>query len=152
MARVVVKGAKELAAALSDPALFDRILRPGFEKAAVIIVDDAKGKVHRVTGKLGRSLGARVEGRGRDLTGIAGVQPGRGQPAPYDRSSTSAWKRPRSGTNTGDPREYGFYEEHGTRHRPGHPFLEPALNDNLGRIENVIGEEAERVIAGLRRR
>lgn len=150
--RVTVKGARELASALSDPALLDRILRPGFRDAAIIVEGDARANVHRVTGKLQGSLGYTLDGRGKDLEARIGHQPGRGQPAKYDRSSTSRWRKPRSGTNAGDPRTYAPFEEYGTRYREGHPYLEPALNDNLDRIDNAMQDAAERVLASLRRR
>lgn len=149
---ITVRGAKELAAALSDPDLIDRVLRPGFRDAAVIVEGAARANVHRVTGKLQGALGHTIDGHGRNLEARIGPQPGRGQPAKYDTSSTSAWKRPRPGTNKGDPREYATYEEGGTRYRPGHPFLEPALTENIDRIENAMQDAANAVLNSLRRR
>lgn len=154
MVSVTVKGAKELANALSDPDLLDRILRPGFDKAAVKVVSSAKADVHRVTQKLGGSIGSPrdgvapydMAGHGSSLSATIGIGPNRKQPANYTRSQTSRWKKPRDGTNTGDPQEYAFYEER------RHPFLEPAVMDNLDAIERLIGEEADRVMSSLRRR
>ena len=150
--RVEVRGAKELASALRDPDLLDRILRPAFRDAAVIVEGDAKANAHRVTGKLQGSLGFVIDGRGKDLEARVGHQPGRGQPAKYDRSMTSRWRKPRSGSNTGDPREYAVFEERGTRYREGHPYLEPALTENLDRIENAMEDAVNATMNSLRRR
>jgi HK97 gp10 family phage protein len=149
---IQVKGAKELANALADGDLIDRILRPGFEIAAVIVKGSAKGTVHRVTGKLQGSLGSFIEGQGRSIEAHIGPQPGMSQSARYTTSDTSSWRRPRAGTNKGDPQVYAEYEEGGTRYRPGHPFLEPALSNNIDQIENVINDEAEHALRGLGRR
>lgn len=145
---IQIKGAKELANALADGDLLDRMLRPGFEEAAVIVKGAAKGSVHRVTGKLQGSLGSFIEGQGRTIEAHIGPQPGKGQPARYTTSDSSAWKRPRDGVNKGDPQEYGVYEEA----RSGHAFLEPAVHDNIGQIEDTINAEAEHALRGLGRR
>lgn len=134
---VQIKGARELAAKLGDSSLLDRILRPRFEAAATIVEGAAIDNAHRVTGKLQRSIGQQINGAGASLEARIGLQPGMGAPASYGTGDTSHWKTPRSGTNTGDPQEYGVYEEEGTRYHEPHPFLEPALDDNLGQIEDV---------------
>lgn len=136
--RVQVRGLRELAAKLGDGDLLDRILRPGFERAAVIVEGAATENAHRVTGKLQGSLGYFMEGHGAGLEAHIGPQPGMGAPARYSKADTAHWKTPRDGVNKGDPTEYGRYEEEGTSSREGHPFLEPALNDNIGQIEDTI--------------
>jgi HK97 gp10 family phage protein len=142
--RVQLKGARELAGRLGDGDLIDRILRPGFEQAAAIVqgaaVDNAEP--HHVTRKLQGSIGLYLDGYGAGLEAHIGPEPGHDAPANYTEADTSHWKTPRSGTNKGDPREYGRYEEEGTRYREGHPFLEPALTDNVGRIEDVLESAA----------
>lgn len=149
---VRVIGASALAAALTDGDLVDALLRPGFEQAAVIVEGAAKGNAHRVTGKLQGSLGQFIDGHGADIAAHIGPQPGLGQPRGYSASQTSRWKKPRQGRNTGDPTVYGLFEEKGTRYREGHPFLEPALTDNLGRIEDVITAGAQAGIDRMARR
>jgi len=144
--RVQIKGARELASKLGDGGLIDRILRPGFEQAAVIVEGAATENAHRVTGKLQGSLGYFIDGFGAGLEAHIGPQPGMGQPARYTKADTAHWKTPRNGVNTGDPTEYGRYEEEGTRYRGGHPFLEPALDDNIGQIEDAIEQAARRVL------
>lgn len=147
---VTVKGAAELAAKLSDGDLLDSLLRPGFTKAAVIVEGSAKTNVHRVTGKLQGSLGHKLQGRGASLEARIGPQPGLGQPRKYTESDTARWQKPRAGRNKGNPQEYAVFEEKGTRYRPAHPFLEPAVDSNRGRIEDVIASEAERAASRLR--
>lgn len=143
---ITIKGAAELSRALTDQGLLDDLLRPGFEKASVIVQGDAVRNVHKVTRKLAGSLGHVLEGRGANLQARIGPQPGLDQPRGYTESQTSRWKKPRRGVNRGDPRVYAEFEEQGTRHRPGHPFLVPALTDNIDRIGNVIVDEAERAM------
>lgn len=144
--RVTIRGAKELARKLGDGNMLDRILRPGFEQAAVIVEGAATDNAHRVTGKLQRAIGSYVEGRGASLAAHIGPQPGMAAPARYTKADTAHWKTPRNGVNTGDPTEYGRYEEEGTSTHEPHPFLEPALSDNVGRIEDAIERAAERVL------
>lgn len=146
--RVRVNGLDKLERALGGD-LLDDLLRPGFEKSSVVIEGAAKGNVHRVTGKLQQSVGHFLDGRGASLAAHVGPQPGLGQSRHYSEGMTSRWRKPRKGRNTGDPQQYAQYEERGTRYRPGHPFLEPALTDNLGQIEDIIGREAN---AALERR
>lgn len=136
--RVEIRGLRRLVLRLDDDGLLDAMLRPGFEQAATIVEGAATDNAHRVTGKLQRSIGYYLEGRGANLAAHIGPQPGMSAPAHYTIADTGRWKTPRSGTNTGDPQEYGRYEEEGTRYREGHPFLEPALLDNIGRIEHAI--------------
>ena len=141
--RVQLRGARELAAKLGDGDLLDRILRPGFEQAAVIVEGAATENAHRVTGKLQGSLGSYLEGHGAGLEAHIGPQPGMGAPARYTKADTSHWKTPRDGVNKGDPTEYGRYEEGSPNE---HPFLEPALEDNIGQIEDVIEQAAGRAL------
>ena len=144
---VTIRGAAELARALGDGDLLDDLLRPGFEKASIVIEGSAKGRVHRVTGKLQGSLGHHLDGHGADLEARIGPQPGLGQPRRYSEAMTSRWKKPRAGINRGDPQDYAIHEEQGTRSRPGHPFLEPSLTENIGQIERVITSEADRAMS-----
>ena len=143
--KVTVKGAKELARAFGGDFL-DRALRPGFEKSSVVIEGSARGKVHTVTRKLQGSLGHELTGHGGGLEAHIGAQPGLGQPRGYSISDTSRWKKPRAGRNTGDPKVYIQFEEEGTRYRPPHAFLEPALHDNESQIEDIIGRSVDEAI------
>lgn len=142
--KVTVKGARELARELGDDGLLDRALRPGFQKSAVVVEGAARGKVHTVTRKLQGSLGYEMTGRGAGLEAHIGPQPGLGQPRGYSESDTSHWKKPRSGRNKGDPQVYGRFEEEGTKYRPAHPYLEPALDENVDRIERLILESIDK--------
>jgi len=135
--RIEIKGARELARAFGGDFL-DRALRPGFTKSAVVVEGSARGKVHTVTRKLQGSLGHELSGHGASLEARIGPQPGLGQPRGYSESDTARWKKPRKGRNKGDPQVYAQFEEEGTRYRPAHPFLEPALDENEGRIEDLI--------------
>ena len=136
--KVTVKGARELARALGDDGLLDRALRPGFQKSSVVVEGAARSKVHTVTRKLQGSLGYEMTGHGASLESHIGPQPGLGQPRGYSESDTSRWRQPRKGRNKGDPQTYAPFEEEGTRYRPAHPFLEPALTENESRIEDLI--------------
>ena len=142
-ASVTIRGLDGLRRKL-DPSQVDDALRPAFRAAAILVESDAKRGVHRVTGKLQGSLGHTIEGTGFDTRARVGPQPGLGQPRHYSRSQTGRWQKPRDGSNRGDPRTYGRYEELGTRYRPGHPFLVPALNRNTDRIRALIGEAIRR--------
>ena len=145
---VKINGIGHLTAALRDGHLLDPALRPAFTKAAVIVEGAARRNVHTVTRKLQTSLSHRIEGQGLGIEAHIGPQRGsvnlgsRG----YTEAQTGHWKKPRKGKNTGDPAVYGKFEEEGTRHRAGHPFLEPALTDNVGQIENVIASEISAVL------
>jgi hypothetical protein len=141
--RVEIKGARQLAAKLGDGDLIDRLLRPGFERAAVIVEGAATENAHRVTGKLQGSLGSFIDGHGASLEAHIGPQPGMGAPARYTKADTSHWKNPRDGVNRGDPTEYGRFEEGSPNE---HPFLEPALNDNIGQIEDTIEQFARAIL------
>jgi HK97 gp10 family phage protein len=150
---VQIKGAAALARAIHDPGLLDDLLRPGFDRAGVIVSGKARGNVHQVTRKLMGSLGYTVQGKGHDLETHVGPQPGTGQPRGYTKSMTSRWQKPRKGKNTGDAQVYARYEEEGTRYRPAHPFLVPALTSSADQIESVIGSEAAKALPpALRKR
>lgn len=147
--RVTIPFAKELGRRIADPDLLDRILRPGFEDAAVIVLGDALSNVHRVTGKLQGSIGSEITGHGIGIEAHIGIMPGLDSPAGYTTADSGAWQRPRKGVNTGDPQVYAIYEEEGTRYRPGHPFLGPALEDNRDRIDNAIEDAAAAAVRRL---
>ena len=149
--KVTVKGAREIARSLGDDGFLDKALRPGFQKSAVVVEGAARGKVHTVTRKLQGSLGYDLIGHGAGLEAHIGPQPGLGQPRGYSVSDTSRWKTPRAGRNKGDPQVYAQFEEEGTRYRPAHAFLEPALTDNEGRIEDLIGRSVDDAINGFGR-
>ena len=140
---VRINGIKELTAALKDG--IDPALRPAFTKAAVIVEGAARANVHTVTRKLQTSLSHRIEGQGLGIEAHIGPQEGSANLGArgYSKAQTSRWKKPRKGRNTGDPTVYGKFEEEGTRYRPGHPFLEPALTGNVERIESLIASEID---------
>jgi HK97 gp10 family phage protein len=126
----------------------DAAIRPAFKIAAVIVEGSARSKVHKVTRKLATSISHRIEGQGLDISAHIGPQQGSGNlgARSYSVSDTQAWKTPRAGRNTGDPTVYGKFEEEGTRYRKAHPFLEPALTENVGRITNGIAAEISRAL------
>ncbi len=138
---VKINGIGELTRGLGEG--LDAALRPAFKAAAVIVEGSARTKVHKVTRKLATSISHRLEGQGMGIEAHIGPQEGsqnlgaRG----YTVSDTRNWKKPRKGKNTGDPTVYGKFEEQGTRYRAGHPFLEPALTENVGRITDGIASE-----------
>lgn len=139
---ITVKGLDSLIAKLDAPDLLDDLLRPGMKQAGVIVEGAWKGKAHRVTGKYQGSIGNEVTGHGAGIAAHIGPQPGLGQPRHYSKSQTQRWKKPRDGTNRGDPRIYAVFEDQGTRYRPGHAAAEPALHDNEARIGQVIEQGA----------
>ena len=119
------------------------ILRKAFHTAGVIVEGAARTNVHKITRKLAQSLDVRMTGSG--MTTAAHIGPLRQMPGArgFSKNMTSQeafhkWKRPHKGVNSGDPRIYGKFEEEGTDYRAGHPFLVPALTDNIGRIKAVI--------------
>lgn len=131
MIRIEVKGLNQIVTAL-QAGIGD--LSPGFEKAGAIVEAGWKRRVHTVTRKYQGSIGHRVSG----MSVRIGPQPGYGSPRRYTRSQTGAWKKPRDGTNRGDPREYAVFEDQGTRYRAGHPAAEPALRENLDEVVDAI--------------
>lgn len=146
--RVTLKGPwTKTRKALASGDLVDKTLRPGFEQAGTIVEGAATENAHRVTGKLQRSLGYYLEGKGANLEAHIGPQPGMGQPARYTKAETSHWKTPRDGVNKGDPQEYAQYEEGSPN---DHPFLEPALDDNLDRVERVIVDAWRKAFGDIR--
>lgn len=138
--KVVIKGLDELRRDLGDPDLFDDALRPAFKKSGVVVEGSWKDKVHKVTRKYQGSLGHEVTGRGATLETRVGPQPGTGQPRGYTAAQTAHWKKPRKGKNTGDPQVYAIFEDQGTKYRPGHPAAEPALAENVDRIERFMAD------------
>jgi HK97 gp10 family phage protein len=77
---------------------------------ALVIEGSAKEKVHVITGNLRRSLHSAIE----------------------TSSATSAT------AIVGTDVEYSVYEEFGTRYRPPHPYLRPALDEKKGEAQKVI--------------
>lgn len=140
---ITVKGLDSLIGTLADGNLLDDLLRPGMTQAGVIVEGAWKGKAHRVTGKYQGSIGNEVTGHGADIAAHIGPQPGLGQPRHYTKAETARWKKPRDGTNRGDPQTYAVFEDQGTRFRPGHAAAEPALHENEGRIGQVIEQGAK---------
>jgi hypothetical protein len=131
---IAVHGINEVTRRLSQP--LGDALTPGLRRAGVILEAGWKRRVHVVTRKAQASLGHKVEG----TTLRVGPQPGFGSPRKYSKSQTSAWRKPRDGTNRGDPREYLVFEDQGTRFRPGHPAAEPALRENVDEIVDAISD------------
>ena len=132
--RIEVKGAAEIARALGDRGFIDHAIAPGLRRAGVIVEAGWKRRVHVVTRKAQASIGHRVEG----LSVRIGPQPGFGAPRKFTRAQTGSWRKPRDGTNRGDPREYLVHEDQGTRYRAGHPAAEPALRENADGIVDAI--------------
>lgn len=141
MIRIEVRGIGKITRALQSD--FD--ITPALEKAGAIVEAGWKRRVHQVTRKYQGSLGHVVQG----MTVRVGPQPGFGAPRKYTASQAAHWKKPRDGTNRGDPREYAVFEDQGTRHRPGHPAAEPALEANRAEVIDAIRDGIE---AEIRRR
>lgn len=137
MIRIEVRGIAAITRGLGQD--FD--LTPALERAGAVVEAGWKRRVHTVTRKYQGSLGHVVQGQSVRI----GPQPGYGAPRRYTASQAGAWKKPRDGTNRGDPRDYAVFEDQGTRHRPGHPAAEPALDANRTEIIDALrdGIEAE---------
>lgn len=131
MIRITVRGDERIRQMLAG-ALDN--LGPGLEKAGAIVEAGWKRRVHTVTRKYQGSLGHRVEG----TTVRIGPQPGFGSPRKYSRGQSGSWKKPRDGTNRGDPRDYAVFEDQGTRYREGHPAAEPALRENVDAVVDAL--------------
>lgn len=144
--QVTIRGLDSLIGKIDAPDLLDALLRPGMKQAGVIVEGSWKGKAHRVTGKYQQSVGNEVTGHGADIAARIGPQPGLGQPRHYTKAQTTRWKKPRDGTNRGDPQTYAVFEDQGTRFRPGHAAAEPALRENTGQIERVIEQGAAKAL------
>ena len=134
MIKVEVRGLAAIPRALGDPNLLGSAMGPALERAGTIVEAGWKRRVHTVTRKYQGSLGHKVDG----MTVRIGPQPGYGSPRKFSASQTSGWKKPRDGTNRGDPREYALFEDQGTRYRPGHPAAEPALRENIDEVVDAL--------------
>jgi hypothetical protein len=145
MISIKVLGLAEITRALGDPNLLDAAMGPALERAGTIVEAGWKRRVHQVTRKYQGSLGHKVEG----LTVRIGPQPGYGSPRKYTRGQTGAWRKPRDGTNRGDPQVYAVFEDQGTRYREGHPAAEPALTEN---VDEVVDALVSGISAALERR
>ena len=130
MISIKVRGIEAITRALGES--FD--LGPALERAGTIVEAGWKHRVHQVTGKYQGSIGHRVDG----MSVRIGPQPGYGSPRKYTAGQTGAWKKPRDGTNRGDPRTYAVFEDQGTRYREGHPAAEPALRENIDEVVDVL--------------
>lgn len=111
---ITVTGTRELAAKLTrlEGAIASDNLSKATMAGALVIEGLAKQKVHVITGNLKRSIHSEIE----------------------QSSATAATAK--VGTNV----EYSVYEEFGTRYRPPHPYLRPALDEGGNEAQRVIGE------------
>lgn len=50
----------------------------------------------------------------------------------------------------GSPTEYAEFQEYGTRHMSGKPFLRPAFRENKGNIERILGQILSSSVGGRR--
>ena len=151
---VEVRGFEALRRRAEDGFGVARGVELGIRQGSALVEAEAKRKVHKQSRKLHDSTGHNITGFGMDTEGRVGPQPGYGAPRGYDArigpgqrievggyaftDTSRAKKRKVRRVNRGDPTEYGRYEEEGTRHRPGHPWLVPALDNNRQRITNIV--------------
>lgn len=118
--RIIITGIPQLKAKLAklDDAVAGDKLGKATLAGALVIEGSAKEKVHVITGNLKRNI----------TTGL--------------ESSSATEATVRIGTNV----EYAPYEEFGTRYRGPHPYLRPALDENKGKAQQVIGQALEQLL------
>lgn len=95
--------------------VFDDAVAEALADSAQAMEQDAKERVHVVTGQLRDSIRSTATVRGGRVTAILSAS------APY-----------------------ALYEEIGTAFRPGHPYLRPALDAESDRIRGRIRSAAKR--------
>ena len=151
-ATVVIKGLPELQKALraSDKRM-EAALRSALPAGGAVVTAAARHTVPVWTGKLKRSLGSgKVEGTGQSLYLRVGVRPGFGTRS-RGASVKGQTRKARAAMrwNEGDPVKYGPYVERGTSKMRARPFLVPALNDNVAKINREVARAVERVLARI---
>ncbi len=116
-----------------DRSIGSSVLKPAVTAAAKPIWLSARRRLKivdqtRSTGALQKSLGAvvRVYRRGIRVVGVVGPRSGH---------KTTRDGRPHNPANVGHLVEGGHG---GPRPAPAHPFLEPALNAQLGRVTRIL--------------
>lgn len=151
---VEVKGTQKLIREARNGFGVGPAVEKGIRKGSVIVEATAKKNVHKLSRKLHDSTGHFIEGHGLETEGHVGPRPGYGQPRSYTTmkgagqryevagrvyiDTTRKKRRKVRAINRGDPQEYAAYEELGTRYRPPHPWLEPALTENEDRIQRAV--------------
>lgn len=161
---VRIKGIDALKSRLA-PGDIAAALRKGLLAGAAVVETAAKRGVHSpdnpfvgkagrdiATGKLQSSLGiGNIEGSGLGLSVRVGHPHGRaGLPGGTFSRSTDTGRRTRSGGiipgRTGGRRNKGDVTVYGKIEEKRHPFLEPAVRDNVDDIVSAIEEPITRVL------
>jgi HK97 gp10 family phage protein len=150
-AEVTIKGLPELQRALraSDKHM-ETAIRAALPAGGAVVTAAAKHTVPVWTGKLKRSLGnGKVEGTGQSPFLRVGVRPGFGTRSRGASGGKGRATNPKGTWNRGDPVKYGPYVERGTSRMRPRPFLVPALNDNVAKINSEVARAVERVLVRI---
>lgn len=159
----------------------DKALHDGLQAAGLTVRKEAQDRVPYVTGKLSRAIRpGPVEGHGTAQSITVGIAPGGGSPSRGRSGGIGAATNPGGRRNEGDPQTYGPVVERGSGPRtirarngrslmftiggetlfrrsvnhPGtraHPFLVPALTENVDLISRRIFARVEAVLVGFGR-
>lgn len=148
---VSIRGLDRLLAQVKDGLGVETGFELGIRRSAIIVEADAKGNVHKITRKLHDSTGHDITGSGLDTEGVIGPRPGFGAPRAGNRADPRDYARVEeegfSGTQfvRAHQRKGGTVRAHTRRvNRAAHPWLVPALTDNVGRIEKTINDAIDR--------
>ncbi len=107
--------------------------------AGKIILWDARARVRRVSGLLAKSLGRKVKVYRGSGIAVAIVGPRKGFRQEVTRDGEQV---------ISDPVRYAHLVERGTSHSQPMPFLEPALKENVERIQSEMASAIASVLPG----
>lgn len=148
-----IEGGDRLARGLAEaPRVVEVELRDAMETSLLYVESDARRLAPRDTGRLGGSINSRIEGgAGSGLVGRVGPsvnyglfvergrRPGRMPPA----AAVAAWAR-RKGLGA-----YAVARAIGRKGTRAQPFMGPALEANVGRIEARFRRAGANIVARL---
>lgn len=147
---VQIVGADKLAAGMGKAATstVPAQMRVAMEGGLLLVEGDAKRGVKRDSGRLQNSITHRISGGGGNLTGEAGpsvkygvyVERGRAPGRPPPVAAVAAWAR-RHGISP-----FLVARAIGRKGVKPAPFLLPAYEKNRGRILDLFGKVADRVV------
>lgn len=130
IARLELKGFEELGKAFDslEPQMQKKALRPALRAGARVIQKAAKQKAHTHSGLNAKWIKVKSLKRSRGSIGVS-VQTGTREQLGIPRSAKGY---------------YPFSEEYGTRTKAAHPYMRPALSENVLQATDAIGKELEK--------
>lgn len=122
-----------------EPKLQKKALRPALRAGAKVIQKSAKQKAHRDSGLNAKFIKVKSLKRSRGQIGVM-IQTGTREQLQIPKS---------------DKGYYPFTEEFGTRKRPAHAYMKPALSEKHQEATRAVGKELgkrqDKIIAGMKK-